>query len=342
MLAYRVTRFGAEPELLDVPIPEPGPGEVLVRVGGAGACHSDLHVMAGRVKSEPPFTLGHENAGWVATLGAGVTGIAEGDPVAVYTVWGCGVCAACRTSAENHCVTLGPGSAYGGGFGPDGGMAEFMLVPHARSLIPLGDLDPAAAAPLTDAALTPYHAIKRALPLLGPGTTAAVIGLGGLGHTALQLLGLLSPARLVAVDRDERRLAAARELGCDAAVVPDDGTSAVTEVSRGVGAQLVLDFVGVDETLALAVAMAARDSDVVIVGLGGGSLPFRFGALPFGARLRTPFCGTGLELRELVALAQDGLIEVPIERFPLTRAAEAYERLRAGTLEGRAVIEPEE
>jgi propanol-preferring alcohol dehydrogenase len=157
--------------LRDVPVPEPGPGQVLLRVAGAGACHSDLHLMefsAGAVPWQPPFTLGHENTGWVAAAGAGVTGWSEGDAVAVYVVWGCGRCKACRLSAENVCEHVVEVGSLGGGLGRDGGMAEFMLVPDARLLVPLGEFDPVDAAPLTDAGLTPYHAIKQALPVLAP------------------------------------------------------------------------------------------------------------------------------------------------------------------------------
>ena len=157
--------------LRDVPVPEPGPGQVLLRVAGAGARHSDLHLMefpAGAVPWQPPFTLGHENTGWVAATGAGVTGWSEGDAVAVYVVWGCGRCKACRLSAENVCEHVVEVGSLGGGLGRDGGMAEFMLVPDARLLVPLGEFDPVDAAPLTDAGLTPYHAIKQALPVLAP------------------------------------------------------------------------------------------------------------------------------------------------------------------------------
>ncbi len=193
-----------------MPVPEPGPGQVLVKVGGAGACHSDLHLMEwpeGTMSFGVPFTLGHENAGWVEALGAGVEGLAEGEAVAVYGPWGCGRCRSCRLSAENYCERQAEIGAFGGGLGLDGGMAEYMLVPHPRLLLPLGDLDPRDAAPLSDAALTPYHAVKRSLDLLVPGSTAVVIGVGGLGHMAVQILRALSPARIVAVDTSADKLA---------------------------------------------------------------------------------------------------------------------------------------
>src|SRR5690606_30334705 len=151
-----------------IPVPEPGPGQVLIKVAGAGVCHSDLHVLEGAFPFEGPFTLGHENAGWIDKLGAGVEGLKEGDPVLVYGPWGCGRCHSCQRSAENYCENHASIPTMGGGLGSDGGMAEFMLVPSARLLVPLGDLDPVKSAPLTDAALTPYHAIKAALPSLTP------------------------------------------------------------------------------------------------------------------------------------------------------------------------------
>ena len=158
MLAYQLVEWQQPPELREVEVPEPGPGEVLVKVGGAGACHSDLHVMgwpAGALPYELPFTLGHENAGWIESVGAGVTGWEPGDAVAVYGPWGCGRCRSCRTTLETLCERGAEIGAAGGGLGRDGGMAEYMLVPDPRLLVPLGDLDPRDAAPLSDAALTP-------------------------------------------------------------------------------------------------------------------------------------------------------------------------------------------
>lgn len=164
MKAFRLTAWQHPPELLDVDVPDPGPGQALIRVGGAGACHSDLHLMewpAGQLPYPLPFTLGHENAGWVEKIGAGVTGFSIGDPVAVYGPWGCGHCRPCRLGIESYCENAAEIVGAGGGLGLDGGMAPYMLVPAARFLVPLRDLHPRDAAPLTDAGLTPYHAIKR-------------------------------------------------------------------------------------------------------------------------------------------------------------------------------------
>ena len=332
------------PELCEVPVPEPGPGEVLLRVGGAGVCHSDLHLMQWPEGVAPyplPFTLGHENAGWVERVGAGVEGWQPGDAVAVCGHWGCGHCRECRRGRETLCERLGRSGVFGGGLGRDGGMAEFMLVPSARLLVALDSLDPRDAAPLTDAALTPYHAIKRALPLLVPGSTAVLIGIGGLGHLGVQLLRALSPATVIAVDLSAEKLRLARELGAHETVESGPAAArAIRQLTGGLGAELVADFVGVDATMALAAAAVRRGGEVAIVGLGGGTLRYALGTLPFDATLTTPYWGTAAELGEVLALARAGAIATHTERFPLERAAEAYARLRDGTLDGRAVICP--
>lgn len=344
MKAYQLTAWQAQPELREVPVPEPGPGQVLVKVGGAGACHSDLHLMEwpeGTMNFGLPFTLGHENAGWVEAIGAGVEGLQPGEPVAVYGPWGCGRCRACRLSAETYCERQAEIGAFGGGLGLDGGMAEYMLVPHARLLLPLGDLDPREAAPLSDAALTPYHAIKRSLSLLVPGSTAVVIGVGGLGHMAIQILRELTPSQVIAVDTSAAKLKLAREVGADEAIEPGEGAAeAILELSHGHGAELVLDNVGADETLALGAKVVRFQSHLTVVGLAGGTFPFGFGALPFEAQLTLPYWGTAIELMEVLELAKTGKISSHIERFPLDRVADAYDKLRAGDLDGRAVICP--
>lgn len=288
-----------------------------------------------------PFTLGHENAGWVEALGAGVSGLEVGEPVAVYGPWGCGRCRACRLSAENYCERQAEIGAFGGGLGLDGGMAEYMLVPHSRLLLALGDLDPRDAAPLSDAALTPYHAIKRSLHLLVPGSSAVVIGVGGLGHMAVQILRALSPARVIAVDTSAEKLALASEVGAEATVEPGEGAAErIRELTGGRGAELVLDMVGADETMALAAAIARFESHLTVVGLAGGKLEFAFGALPFEAQLTIPYWGSAVELGEVLDLARAGQIRAHVERFGLDRVEDAYARMREGTLDGRAVICP--
>jgi propanol-preferring alcohol dehydrogenase len=344
MKAYQLTAWQSPPEMREVEVPEPGPGQVLLKVGGAGACHSDLHLMEwpeDALDFDVPFTLGHENAGWVEALGAGVEGLELGEPVAAYGPWGCGRCRACRLSAENYCERQAEIGAFGGGLGLDGGMAEYMLVPHSRLLLPLGDLDPRDAAPLSDAALTPYHAIKRSLHLLVPGSTAVVIGVGGLGHMGVQILRELSPARVVAVDTSADKLKLAREVGAEEAIEAGEGAAeAIRELTGGLGAELVLDMVGADETLALGAQIARFESHVTMVGLAGGSFGFGFGTLPFEAQLTLPYWGTAVELMEVLELARAGRIRAHVERFSLDDAPRAYEKMRQGELDGRAVICP--
>ena len=206
MKAIHFISPGRPPELVDIKTPTPAPGQVLIKIAGAGVCHSDLHILDHDMGFKGPFTLGHENAGYVAALGEGVTGWKEGDPVAVYGPWGCGRCHTCQTSAENYCENHASIPSYGGGLGSDGGMAEYMLVPSPRLLVPLGELDPVEAAPLADAALTPYHAIKAALLLLTPEATVLVVGIGGLGHIPADFEGDDAGAR----DRSRYRRRQAR------------------------------------------------------------------------------------------------------------------------------------
>ena len=331
------------PELRDVPVPEPGPGEVVLRVAGAGACHSDLHLMEfppGAMPFDPPFVLGHETTGHVEALGAGVDGLRAGDAVAIYGPWGCGHCPTCRTGAENYCDRAAELRLLAPGIGHDGGMAEFVRVP-ARLTVPLGDLDPVAAAPLTDAGLTPYHALKRSLPLLVPGTTVVVIGAGGLGHLAIQLVRALTPSRLIVVDVDEQKRSQALELGADLALDPGaDAEARIRDATAGQGAELVLDLVGADATLALAAKVVRVRGHLTVVGIAGGTLPFSFFGLPYEAAVATTYWGSITELVEVLDLARAGRIHAEVERFPLDRALDAYDRMRAGTLRGRAVITP--
>lgn len=345
MRALQLTGWKRAPEFQDVADPDPGPGEVVVRIGGAGACHSDLHLLydfePGMMPFDPPFTLGHENAGWVEAIGAGVQRLEPGQPVAVYGPWGCGRCHRCRHGMENYCENQAEIGTMGGGLGRDGGMAPLMVVPDARLLVPLDGLEPADAAPLTDAGLTPYHAVKRSLSLLIPGSTVVVIGVGGLGHMAVQILRALTAAQIIAVDQRAPALAAARESGADHAVAAnEDAAAEIRDLTGGRGADVVLDIVGVDATLALAAAIARHLTHVTLVGLGGGSLPFSFFSVPYEVSLATTYWGTVPELMEVLALARAGHIRAHVQRFGLDDAPRVYERLAAGDIDGRAVIVP--
>jgi len=348
MRAVRLMKWKTEPELTEVPRPVPGPGQVLIQVGGAGACHSDLHLMhdfeAGALPWEPPFTLGHENAGWVAECGPGVTGVEPGQAVAVVGAWGCGRCARCRQGLETYCEdpASAPVPSGGGGLGLDGGMADYLLVDSERHLVLLPDgLTPAMAAPLTDAALTPYHAVRRSLAKLTPDATAVVIGVGGLGHLAVQVLRAVCGARVIAVDPRESARKLALIDGADLALEPgDDLVAEVRAATGGRGADVVLDFVGSDQTLRDGAACARALGDLTIVGIAGGSLPVSFFGVPYELSVQTTYWGNRTELVEVLDLAARGLLRPEVTTYPLDEAVDVYRRLAAGEISGRAVVVP--
>jgi alcohol dehydrogenase, propanol-preferring len=342
--ALQLKNFQTEPEVVDLPEPEAGPGQVVVKIGGAGACHSDLHVMhefvEGAAPWGPPFVMGHEAAGWVHQLGRGVRGVEEGEPVAVYGLYGCGRCKPCAAGAENLCVH-GMEGPPGIGFGIDGAMAEYLLIDQPRRLVPIGELDPAEAAPLTDAALTPYRAVKRVLPKLTPGSYAVVIGVGGLGHLAVQILDALTPATVIAVDTRDSALQLAREVGAAHTVTAgDQATAEVLDATRGAKAEVVLDFVGAASTIGLGAAVVRPAADLIVIGAAAGDFTWNFYTLPYEVNLTTSFWGTLPELHEVIAMAQRGLIKSHVQRFGLADAMKAYELMEQGKLSGRAVIVP--
>ena len=346
MKALQLAEWKSAAELRDVPEPDPRPGELVVRVGGAGACHSDLHLMhdfeGGLLPYELPFTLGHENAGWVEAIGEGVRGVEIGEAVAVYGPWGCGRCQRCRLGMENYCTRQAEIGASGGGLGRDGGMAPLMLVPDARLVVPIGDLDPVKAAPLTDAGLTPYHAVKRSLPKLGAGSSAVVIGAGGgLGHMAVQILAALTGTKIIAVDQRREALDVAEKGGAHHMVLAGEGAAEqIRDLTSGQGAEFVLDMVGTDPTLQLAAGTVRTLGDLTVVGIGGGTLPFGFFTIPYEATVATTYWGSVPELIEVIKLAQDGHLTPHISTFGLDDAPNVYEKLASGQIDGRAVIEP--
>jgi alcohol dehydrogenase, propanol-preferring len=344
MLAYRLLEAQTSPDFQEVPEPHAGPGQLVVRVAGSGLCHTDFTVISrerGYWKNEPPpFTLGHEIAGWIEEVGTGVTRFQRDDAVAVNPSWAsCGRCHMCRSGEENHCLYQKAIRAPGVGY--DGGHAPHVLVPEARFLVPIGDLDPVVAAPLTDAGITTYSAIKTALHTIWPGSTVVVIGVGGLGLYAVQFLRLLTGARVVAVDSTDARLKLARQYGADDGVASGpDAAKEIRELTSGVGAAFVLDCVGVNATLATAVAALSWRGRLVLVGAGGGSIPFDFFKVPPGAQLATSLNGGSIALMEVVELAALGRLKVLVDRYPLTAAKQAYDDFEHGGLIGRAVLMP--
>lgn len=341
MHAWRLHAWGEPPSLVEVAVPQPTGEEVLLRVEAAGLCHSDLHLIDAEPGVMPfplPFTLGHEVVGTVVA-----SGDEAGDPsgrYAVHGIWACGVCRQCRRGRENYCSALT--GAIGCGIGRDGGLADFMLVPSVRHLVRADGQDPRALAPLTDAGLTAFHALR---PHRGDleDAVVVVIGVGGLGHLALQLLDGTRTAVVLAVDprADARDLAS--RLGADVTVsaVDEVAASLAAAAHGGQGADLVLDFVGAPETVNAVPDLLAPGGQVVLVGSAGGSLTVRKGGdLPRGWGLAAPFWGTRDDLVQVVALAGDGCLHAETEVHSLADALVAYDRLRAGQVQGRAVIVP--
>ena len=344
MKAIQYRTIGRGPELVDIETPEPGPGQIRLKVTAAGLCHSDWFVMnlpAEQYVYGLPLTLGHEGVGVAEKLGDGVEGIELGASYAVYGPWGCGQCHACARGAENYCTRAAELGIQPPGLGSPGAMAEYLIVDDARHLVPIGDLDPVETVSLTDAGLTPYHAIMSAREKLVAGSTAVVIGTGGLGHVGIQLLRAISSATVIALDIAEEKLALARDVGAHHALMSDE--SAVDEIRRlteGRGAEAVFDFTGVQPTLDIARQVVAVDGDIQIVGIGGGLLPTGFFSTPFGASVRAPYWGTRSELMEVLALARGGSVGVHVERYSMDQAVEAYTRLHDGRVQGRAVVVP--
>ncbi|THJ67461.1 NAD(P)-dependent alcohol dehydrogenase [Arthrobacter echini] len=341
-LQYRI--IGSAPEVVDIPTPTPAAGQVLVKVTAAGVCHSDEFLMSlpdDQYTYGLPLTLGHEGAGTVEALGEGVTGLQIGESVLVYGPWGCGRCYPCSKGEENYCERAANLEIKPPGLGAPGAMADYLIVDDARHLVPLGDLDPVASVPLTDAGLTPYHAIKKSLPKLVPGSVAVVIGAGGLGHVAIQILRAIAPCTVIAVDTSEDKRALARKVGAHHAVASDESAEEqILELTGGRKVDVVFDFVSIDPTTGLASRLIGVGGEIVLVGVGPGAVKVGFFSTPWEASARAPYWGSRSELIEVIELARAGKIKVEVEAFGLDQGPKAYERLAAGTIPGRAVIVP--
>jgi NAD+-dependent secondary alcohol dehydrogenase Adh1 len=327
-------------ELVERPVPEPvGARDVVVRVAGAGVCQTDLHAidaLMGAAGVQLPLVLGHENAGWVHAVGDGVTAASVGDAVLVYPQSSCGLCVPCRRGLDMHCE-----HGQFTGLTRDGGFAEYVLVDE-RSLLGLPPgVEPAEVAPHSDAGITAYHAVRRQLPRLEPGSTAAVIGVGGVGHIALQLLRALGSASVVAVDTDERRRRLAHELGAHEVLGDQaDVADAVRELTGGAGADVVFDFVGTDETHALGLQMLAHHGVFSVVGYGGTiSLP-SVGMIAAETAITGNLVGSWIDLWELLQLHGQGLVTLRTETHPLDAVNDVLDKLREGEVTGRAVLVP--
>lgn len=334
-------------EILDKPVPEIEPDEVLLKVGGAGLCHSDIAII--NFGDDNPLiggTLGHEVAGTVEKLGGNVQGWEVGDRALVALILACGQCRECLAGRDNQCETVYPRDALAPlspGIGSPGGMADYIAV-KAHHLESLGDLDLVEAAPLADAAVTPMHAISSVRDRMTGDATVVTIGLGGLGHMALQILAATTGARIIALDTDPEKLAFAEQHGADLALKSDGEAAArILEATGGVGADVVLDFVGVQPTVDLALAVVRGGGAIRFVGLGGGSFEYVANSgtpLPWGVNIERAYGGTRSDMREVVALAQAGKISVEVVRYSLDDAVQAFKDLHDGKIQGRAVLVP--
>jgi NAD+-dependent secondary alcohol dehydrogenase Adh1 len=327
-------------ELVERPKPEIShPSHVLVRIGGAGVCATDLHAIDGLMEPAGvslPLVLGHENAGWVEEVGTAVSTVAAGDAVLLYPPYSCGLCVACRRGNDMHCAR----HAFTG-LTVDGGFAEYVLVSE-RSLLRLpAGVEPAAVAPHSDAGVTAYHAVRRASHLIGPGTTAVVVGVGGVGHIALQLVRELGSGRVIAVDTDERRRRLATELGADEVVDGKGSVEAVRELTGGRGADLVFDFVGTDGTHADSAAMLARGGTYSVVGYGGTVSVPSVALIANEHAVVGNLVGTWIDLWEVLQLHAAGRVTLRTETHALDDVNDVLQKLREGEVTGRAVLVPD-
>jgi NAD+-dependent secondary alcohol dehydrogenase Adh1 len=340
MKAVRLHGYHQHPVVEEVPEPTVrGPLDVVVKIGGAGVCRTDLHIIEGQwaeaMAPALPYTLGHENAGWIHEVGSAVTSVAVGDTVILHPTPTCGLCRACRAGQDMHCSDSSfPGLSH------DGGMAEYLLT-SARACVKLEPATrPQDVAALADAGITAYHAVRKALPLLYPGTTAVVIGAGGLGHIGIQCLAALTAARVVVVDRNPDALKLAEQIGAHDTVVADGNhVGAVTDLTDG-GADVVFDFVAEQGAEQDGFAMTRRAGSYYVIGYGGTLNVTTLDIISTERNVVGNIVGTYNELAELMALAQSGKVTLHTRTYPMEAAVEAFQDLDAGRVRGRAILVP--
>ena len=321
--------------------PEPTRADhVVVEIEGAGWCQTDNHVIEGMwtdyVDQDLPMTLGHENAGTVVETGAEVTSVQEGQQVICHPAMTCGQCRACRVGEDMYCENLTfPGLTT------DGGFAEYLLTSE-RATITLESVDPVEIAPHADAGITAYHAAKKAVDELYPGSYVVAIGIGGLGHIGVQALDAMSAAEIVAVDVKDEALDLAADCGTDYAInsAEEDVADTVDDLTDGDGAQQVLDFVGADETTALGPEVLAPGGDHHVVGYGGDVHEPAQTLVDGEMSYRGTLVGKYSELQELVALVEQGRMDLHTTEYDLEEINEVAELLEHNEIEGRAVITP--
>lgn len=341
MKAVRLHRYHDKPVVEEVAPPTlQGPLDVIVRIGGAGVCRTDLHIIEGQWAAVTgvglPYTLGHENAGWVHEVGSAVTNVAVGDTVILHPTPTCGLCRSCRAGQDMHCE-----SSTFPGLDSDGGMAE-LLRTSARACVRLEpETRPQDVAALADAGITAYHAVRKALPLLYPGTTCVVIGAGGLGHIGIQCLAALTSATIVVVDRNPDALALALQLGAHHGVLTDGRhVDAVKDLTGGAGAEVVFDFVAEQGAEQDGFAMTRRAGSYYVIGYGGTVHIPTLDIISTERSIVGNLVGTYNDLAELMVLAQADKVKLHTRAYPLEAAAEALADLDAGRVRGRAILVP--
>ena len=340
--------IGTEPLKLEE-VEEPkadGPLDVIVRIGGAGLCRTDLHIIEGQWApiNDPdgtllPYTLGHENAGWVHEVGSAVSNVEVGDAVILHPHITCGLCRACRDGDDMHCVNpLFPG------LDTDGGMAE-LLKTNARAVVKLpAGVDPQDVAAHADAGLTAYHAVKKAAPRLHPGTRAVVIGAGGLGHIGIQSLKALCATEVIVLDHSEEALDVAKELGADETVVADGShVDKIMDMTDGHGAEVVLDFVGEMGAEKDGWNMTAAAGSHFIIGYGGTIEVPTIDIISTERNITGNLVGTYNDLAELMTLHAQGKVSLQTHTYLLDAVNDAVNDLNNGRLPGgRGILIPED
>ena len=318
-----------------------GPLDVIVQIGAAGLCRTDLHIQEGQwaEKSQVvlPYTPGHENAGWVHEIGPGVTNVAVGDTVIVHPFIACGLCGPCRRGDDMHCLN---GSFPG--INRDGGFADFLQT-SARSVVKLAPgLEPKDIAALADAGLTAIHAVKKAVPVLEPGTTAVVIGAGGLGHIGIQCLAAMTSATIIVIDPSEKALALAGELGADHTVQVEGSkhVDTVKELTDGLGAEAIIDFVGEKGAIEDGVAMIRDGGFYYVIGYGENINIPTIDVISREISFIGNLVGTYADLEELMTLTAQGQVTLHTSTYPLDAINDAMADLDGGRLQGRGILIP--
>jgi NAD+-dependent secondary alcohol dehydrogenase Adh1 len=341
MKAVRLHAYDSKPVVEEVPDPVvEKPWDVVVRIGGAGLCRTDLHIVEGQWAAKTnvglPYTLGHENAGWVHAVGSAVEHLQVGDAVILHPLATCGFCRACRAGDDVHCAA----QAFPGIDG-DGGMAEYLRT-TARSVVKLAPgVEPASVAALADAGLTAYHAVKKALPLIPPGSTCVVMGAGGLGHIGIQCLRAMSATRIVVLDRNQEALDLSREWGAHETVLVDGShVDRVLDLTDGEGAEVVLDFVAEGGAERESWAMTRRAGSDYVIGYGGTVEIPAIDIISTERNVIGNLVGSYNELAELMALTTDGQVTMHTRTYPLDAVGDAIDDLDHGRLRGRGILVP--